>query len=828
MAEKNSLFAFVVGEVAKSFYGRLDLTKYSIGLAHCENFFIDYKGGAVFRPGSRFIAAFTEGEIIKTLQFRTAANDLILLFRESDMLVMSDGALLLGSASYTVSPDEDGRFNATAASVGAFVHFSAGSDSGYFYVRGNAGQQWLESATGYIPKQAGTMSPVYSFAHGLTLAVLRDGGFYQDINRLVITHNSMFPKQMLYAGATAWSISAFGKSLPAAPSGQTATPSAAGSASAKYYVTTVLDGIESERNSGANCNDMVNISTTTGHVTVTWTAVPGADSYRIYRTLIQPISPVVAGMQAGYIGESTGVVFRDMNITPDFTKLPPESVNYFAGGNNPDRYCRFQQRGVFGGLKNEPLTVVGTDLLDRELFTVNSPVLATDSYKYTADGQYFRPIKHMLPLRYGLLLFTDDMISQLRGAGDSSAVTANAANLETQSYTSVSDLTPVAVNLDVLYMTAFGTEFNTMMYTEYTNSFKTADILVLSSHLFGTGKQAKAIVSEAEPHKLLNFVREDGARVTLTYERSQEVYGWSWHSTQGKWLDLAVARDATQTSTYYIVRRWLNGRFVDCVEQQLPLETVGYEKQWFVDCGLSRELAEGPETLTLVAAGDESWTATGSSSDLSYLQEGWRLYIGRGLFVVEEAGATATLRCLDGPHFDNQIAGYPLGFAAGEWRYGAAVTEVSGLWHLEGKVVSVQADGDADVYAVVQNGKVSLPNEALSIIIGLGYTGRCQTLPLALANTNVSGIPLALRGAAFRQQNSRGLAVGTSFDNVEELPSRSDEGWDNPLRQYSELTITQLYGGSGWGSDASICFVQRYPLSASVLGITYNLDVGED
>jgi hypothetical protein len=80
---------------------------------------------------------------------------------------------------------------------------------------------------------------------------------------------------------------------------------------------------------------------------------------------------------------------------------------------------------------------------------------------------------------------------------------------------------------------------------------------------------------------------------------------------------------------------------------------------------------------------------------------------------------------------------------------------------------------------------------------------------------------------ALRQLNSRGLAVGASYEEMEELPSRRDEAWDNPLSLFTELTVHELWGANGWGVDQQIHLGTDYPLPASVIGFTYDLDVGE-
>ena len=46
---------FHAGEWAPALYARVDLAKYKAGAALLENFYVDYRGGASSRPGTRYV-----------------------------------------------------------------------------------------------------------------------------------------------------------------------------------------------------------------------------------------------------------------------------------------------------------------------------------------------------------------------------------------------------------------------------------------------------------------------------------------------------------------------------------------------------------------------------------------------------------------------------------------------------------------------------------------------------------------------------------------------------------------------------------------------------
>lgn len=829
MTQKNQTFAFIVGEVSQAFYGRLDLQKYPLALAEVENFFIDYHGGLLNRPGSEFIAMLPV-QAHKFARFRGKVYDLTMLFTVNKMRVLRDGKFL-HTAADVAGNIVSGVVTATNTLVaGQLVWVAGATYRGYFNVVSRTGGNFtIASPIGQVvPDGPVTWAPVYELTTTFSADDLAELKITQDSDKLVCTRDTRLPTFIQRVTDTSWNLSTFANVLPAAPAGLVGTPSAAGSASVGFAVTAVVNGVESAASVELVTNSIVNYTVTTGHFTLSWTAVPGASRYNVYRSLVYPTA-YPAGAQLGYVGYTTGTTFVDRNITADNTKTIPEPVDFFAGSNFPSVYARFQQRGVYAGLANEPLTVVASLANDKGRFSVAFPPVATDSYSYTLDAESERPIKHMLALRYGLMLFTEDGITQLRG-GDGVAITATSALAETQGYVSVSDLDPIAINMDVLFMTALNSELNQMVYTEYTNSFKMQDILVLSTHLFGPSNQAIEVSWAPEPYKLLHFIREDGQRVTLTYERNLEVYGWARYRTKGDYLNIMTVKESNYNLAYQTVRRVIGGTEVMFLEREKPRFDENYDDMWFVDAGYARPLQRPAFSATLIRSQDENegatWTLTASS--LAWAAEDQVIYIAGGMFRVDtvEAGylnlAAMRLPSVSAMYQKNRVT-----VASGKWGYNTVTGSLQGLWWLEGETVSVLNDGDAVYDAVVTGGTVSVVNQSAYIQVGLGYSARAQTLPLSLPNYVLGGYPLSLRGIALRQLRTRGLAIGSSYDDLEELPSRRNEAWDNPLETFTELTIAELWGAGGWEVDAQICFEQKYPLPAGIIGFTFDLDVGE-
>lgn len=118
---------------------------------------------------------------------------------------------------------------------------------------------------------------------------------------------------------------------PASLSGVTST---AGSVDYNYAVTSInpADGTESISSPIADIPSAVDIASTAGSNTLTWSVVNGVNLYNIYKATPAYAGTVPVGAQFGYAGSAYGTQFVDSNIVADFAQVPPTHQNPFARG----------------------------------------------------------------------------------------------------------------------------------------------------------------------------------------------------------------------------------------------------------------------------------------------------------------------------------------------------------------------------------------------------------------------------------------------------------------------------------------------------------------
>jgi hypothetical protein len=501
-----------------------------------------------------------------------------------------------------------------------------------------------------------------------------------------------------------------------------------------------------------------------------------------------------------------------------------------ATGNNPKVFKVFQQRGVYAGTENYPMTVDGSKPGNLDNFDTSTIINAGDAYSFTLDQQSVRPIKHLVSLRSGLLVFTDSNIEQLR-AEEGKAVTPINALSEPQGFKGASDVTPITIDLDILFTQQNLGSLFAMSYTNYTNTYTLQDLSILSSHLFGKDTQITHMTYAAEPNKLVYCIRSDGTRLLFTYLREQEVFAWSRDQTKGRYEDNLAIIEGDESVVYQVVERTLANGTHKYLERIARREFTHVEDAWAVDCGLSYPTRYPAATCTPAAATGTGVSFVFSADISSDTSVGDIIYVGGGKAEVTAAPSTTELTCTilrDITSVQKEDSNNtPLPQLAGAWDVATPTQTVTGLDHLDGEYVSVLADGDAFQNVLVAAGTITLDRAATRITVGLPYKCRLRTLAVTTAEVLVEGKYKSVAGVALRVLETRGLTVGKSFNPADQYPmrDRTDEDWGEAINLRSDMPMR--YINSGWDKDGYLYFEQTDPLPASVLGYVVSVELGD-
>jgi len=173
------------------------------------------------------------------------------------------------------------------------------------------------------------------------------------------------------------------------------------------------------------------------------------------------------------------------------------------------------------------------------------------------------------------------------------------------------------------------------------------------------------------------------------------------------------------------------------------------------------------------------------------------------------------------------------GVAIEDWSL--AVSSVSGLWHLEGKDVSIFGDGfvvaspnnAAYDIVTVTNGSVSLGKHYGVVHVGLPFTSDLETLNIDTSQ----GETLADKNKLITEvtmfvQDTRGIWAGSRppsdddvdpLENLREVKVRNSEGYDDPVALRTGIMEVQINGG--WNDNGRTFIRNVDPVPASILTI---------
>ena len=159
---------------------------------------------------------------------------------------------------------------------------------------------------------------------------------------------------------------------------------------------------------------------------------------------------------------------------------------------------------------------------------------------------------------------------------------------------------------------------------------------------------------------------------------------------------------------------------------------------------------------------------------------------------------------------------------------GSPVTTVRGLYHLEGKTVSVLADGNVVKGLVVTDGAITLPNAASTVHAGLGYEALLKTLDIDLGMVKglgtVQGRYKSVGEVTLRVEDTRGIFVGPREDRLTEWKQRQYENWDAAIDLFTgDFSITPT---GDWTRGGTVFIKQTDPLPMTILAILPDLALG--
>ena len=626
--------SFAAGELAPNLWARVDLAKYHIGAKTLRNFFVLPGGGASNRPGTAYVGRCkdqTNPVRLLPFQFNTLQT-YILEFGQYYMRVITNGGYVLETA-YTIA-SAGGNTNTAFVNTTATTNFSVGD---WVFVSGSAfaainsvacGVALVSSVSGSLigltnldggslnvngSGAGGTIARFYTLTTpylGSDLATLK---FVQSADTMTLTHPSYAPRDLTRTGNAAWTLTTITFQPSINPPGSVTYTNAGGMANnwtTQYVVTScsTSTGEESLPSSvlQATMTNQLNQNNTNIN-NLSWSSIGNANYYRVYRSVMlnQGTTTYPSSQMYGYIGQTSNTNFSDANFSPDFTQSPPSGTNPFASSNNPGVVTYFQNRKVYAGSNSYPTTLWMSQPSAFKDMNTSNPTQDSDAITATITNKQVNAIKHLVSVNE-LLALTSGGSFKISG-GQGAAITPSTLTVTPQAYNGCSDVPPIVVGNDILYVQAKGSRVRDLSYNFYADVFTGSDMTIMAPHLFYAHQILEWAYAE-EPFNLIWAVRDDGIMLGFTYLKEQDVYAWTRHDTNGLFKSVASVSEGTEDAVYTIVQRTIpginSGNPVKYVERMasrnfMTSGVTDITKAWFVDCGVQYS---GTATTTVTLA----------------------------------------------------------------------------------------------------------------------------------------------------------------------------------------------------------------------------------
>jgi hypothetical protein len=564
-----------------------------------------------------------------------------------------------------------------------------------------------------------------------------------------------------------------------------------------------------------------NLNVTGASNDLTWTAVSGALRYNIYKKQ--------NGLY-GYIGQSDTNSFTDNNIAPDMGITPPiVDPVFMSAGNYPQAVSYFEQRRVFAGTTNEPQSMWMTRSGTESDMSYSLPVKDDDRINFRVAAREANTIRHVIPLTQLILLTSaaEWRVSPI----NSDAITPTTVSVRPQSYVGASNVQPEIINNSMVYCAARGGHIRELGYSWQSNGFITGDLSIRAAHLFDNFNIVDMCYAKS-PQPLLWFVSTTGKLLGLTYVPEQQIGAWHQHDTDGVFESCTVVAEGNEDSLYVIVQRTINGNSVRYVERMATRQVNLLKDCFFVDAG-STFNGTNLTATTVTVTGGTSWgpadvlTITASSS--LFVWPG-TTDVNDAIVLTDSTGASYRLKILatSSPtvataKVDKVIPVALRATPTAVWAF--ARDTVSGLSHLEGKTVSILADGAVMPQVVVTGGVAVLERAAVVVHVGLPYESDLQTLPVALnIDAFAQGRVKNVNQSWIRVFQSSGIFVGPDANKLTEAKQRTTEPYGSPPALKSDEVSVAMT--PTWAQSGQIYIRQSDPLPLTIVGITTEIVVG--
>jgi len=757
---------FTGGELSPRLDGRNDLAKYSSGCSTLENLVVYPHGSAARRPGTTFVSEVkdsTKKTRLIPFEFSTTQTYMLEFGDQYIRFYKDNGQILSGGSAYEIS-------------------------------------------TPYLE------------------AELFDLKFAQSADVMYICHPNHEAEKLSRTGHTSWSLTD----------------------------VDFLDGPYLDTNISTTTITMSAHTVGTGR-TMTASAVTGINGGSGFLTT--DVGRLVRFRDGyGKITGRTNTTVVTVEILEDMGSSSA-SIDWSLGAfsdttGHPSCVTFFEQRLVFAATINNPQTVYFSKSGDYENMDANigGTIADDDAIIYTIASNQVNAIRFMTATRT-LIIGTAGGEFAVSGGGADNDITPTNILIKKQSNPGAANVDAIAVGNATLFLQRARRKIRELAYNFDVDGYVAPDMTILAEHITEGG--LTQVAYQQEPNQIIYATREDGELVGLTYQREQQVTAWHRHIFGGRFgiATITVSDYANIATGTKLTLTKSDGTTVDFNSTTGTAGTNEFKTQTNNDTtatNLKNAInAHANFTATVssavVTVTETVHEATGYLTIKSF--DTTRLTAtSEGKAVVDSVAVIPTddkeyqtwvivKRTIDGTtkryveylnelDFD-QTDNTTFNFLDSSLSYsGSPATNISGLTHLEGQVVSILADGATHPNKTVSSGAITLDRASKNVKVGLAFTSLLQTMRIDAGSQDGTsqGKTKRIYDITVRMFETIGIEVGPDLSEMERIPFRSSADlMDEGIPPFTGDKEVEFRGN--YETDGFIYVRQTQPLPFTILSL---------
>ena len=757
---------FTGGELSPRLDGRNDLAKYASGCSTLENLVVYPHGSAARRPGTTFVSEVkdsTKKTRLIPFEFSTTQTYMLEFGDQYIRFYKDNGQILSGGSAYEIS-------------------------------------------TPYLE------------------AELFDLKFAQSADVMYICHPNHETEKLSRTGHTSWSLTD----------------------------VDFLDGPYLDTNISTTTISMSAHTVGTGR-TMTASAVTGINGGSGFLTT--DVGRLVRFRDGyGKITARTNTTVVTVEILEDMGSSSA-SIDWSLGAfsdttGHPSCVTFFEQRLVFAATLNNPQTVYFSKSGDYENMDANigGTIADDDAIIYTIASNQVNAIRFMTATRT-LIIGTAGGEFAVSGGGADNAITPTNILIKKQSNHGAANVDAIAVGNATLFLQRARRKIRELAYNFDVDGYVAPDMTILAEHITEGG--LTQVAYQQEPNQIIYATREDGELVGLTYQREQQVTAWHRHIFGGRFgiATITVSDYANIANGTKLTLTKSDGTTVDfdsttgtAGTNEFKTETNNNTTATNLKTAINAH-ANFTATVSsaVVTVTETAHEATGyltiksfDKTRLTATSEGKAVVDSVAVIPTDDKeyqtwiivkrtinGATKRyveyLNELDFDETDNTS----FNFLDSALSYsGSAVTNLSGLSHLEGQVVSILADGATHPNETVSSGAITLDRSAKDVKIGLAFTSLLQTMRIDAGSQDGTsqGKTKRIYDITVRMFETIGVEVGPDLSEMERIPFRTSANlMDEGIPPFTGDKEVEFRGN--YETDGFIFVRQTQPLPFTILSL---------